>query len=233
LPLLIGVVVLAAILANKKGAGRRSNAALGTAPAGAPPMRERDPATPSVRTNPLLERPAPYATPGTTAGAMAGAEGAAVGLVATRQPAPIAEADAPGTAAPEQLAEAGPDLAAWASDLVGDTDAAGAEETAGAAAGQEGERVIPLRTERAEGDASRSDEIPAPAANSTAIADEGEGWIRAVGAKSCPPEFPIKGNANSRIYHLPGESTYEATVPELCFATEEAAIGQGYRARKR
>jgi hypothetical protein len=49
----------------------------------------------------------------------------------------------------------------------------------------------------------------------------------------CPDEFPIKGNASSRIYHKPGESSYDATNPEICFATDEAAAAQGFRPRKR
>jgi hypothetical protein len=49
----------------------------------------------------------------------------------------------------------------------------------------------------------------------------------------CPDEFPIKGNASSRIYHKPGESSYDATNPEICFASDEAAAAQGFRPRKR
>jgi len=56
-------------------------------------------------------------------------------------------------------------------------------------------------------------------------------WVEGDGTPTCPDDFPIKGNANSRIYHLPGESSYERTVPELCFATEEDAAAAGYRAR--
>jgi hypothetical protein len=49
----------------------------------------------------------------------------------------------------------------------------------------------------------------------------------------CPDEFPIKGNASSRIYHKPGESSYDATNPEICFASDQAAAAQGFRPRKR
>lgn len=49
----------------------------------------------------------------------------------------------------------------------------------------------------------------------------------------CPDDFPIKGNASSKIFHKPGESSYDATNPEICFATDEAAIARGFRARKR
>ena len=50
----------------------------------------------------------------------------------------------------------------------------------------------------------------------------------AQGDGECPEAFPIKGNANSYRYHLPGSAYYHRTKAELCFATEEAAIKQGY-----
>jgi hypothetical protein len=59
------------------------------------------------------------------------------------------------------------------------------------------------------------------------------GAIRGDGANTCPVDFPIKGNANSKIYHTPGRASYENTVPEWCFATEEDAVNAGYRAPKR
>jgi hypothetical protein len=58
------------------------------------------------------------------------------------------------------------------------------------------------------------------------------GVIEGNGTHDCPDGYPIKGNASSRIYHLPGESSYDATVPEVCFATEEDAAAGGYRPRK-
>jgi hypothetical protein len=48
----------------------------------------------------------------------------------------------------------------------------------------------------------------------------------------CPEAFPIKGNANSYRYHLPGSPYYYRTKAELCFATEEAAIKNGYFSTK-
>jgi hypothetical protein len=58
------------------------------------------------------------------------------------------------------------------------------------------------------------------------------GAVRGDGTANCPVDHPIKGNANSRIYHLPGQSSYEQTVPEYCFATEEDARAAGFRPRK-
>jgi len=223
LPFLAGAVVIALIWAERR-AGKRGNEAVGTAPAGAPPMRERDPTAASVGSRSRVEQPGPVATPGTTSAATAGA-----GTVAS-QPAPVAEADAPGTAAPEQLATTGPDLAAWVSDLESDTDATVA--TDGASTAASGAFASKGGTESAPPDEAEA--IPTPAEETTAVsADEGKDWVNPNGGRSCPEGFPIKGNASSRIYHLPGESTYEATIPEICFASEEAAVALGYRARRR
>jgi len=76
-------------------------------------------------------------------------------------------------------------------------------------------------------------EVPTPSEQQTTPPTEGAGWIKAGENGSCPDDYPIKGNASSRIYHRPGEPSYEATIPEICFASEEAATALGYRARKR
>ena len=44
----------------------------------------------------------------------------------------------------------------------------------------------------------------------------------------CPSDFPIKGNAESRLYHTPGDKYYHLTVPEVCFASEEVARRRGF-----
>ena len=48
----------------------------------------------------------------------------------------------------------------------------------------------------------------------------------------CPVWAPIKGNANSGIFHVPGQRFYNATQPEDCFRTEAAARKWGYRKAK-
>lgn len=48
----------------------------------------------------------------------------------------------------------------------------------------------------------------------------------------CPASAPIKGNADSMIYHRPGQAYYDVTVAEECFATGAAAVSAGYRAAK-
>ena len=49
----------------------------------------------------------------------------------------------------------------------------------------------------------------------------------------CPTNKPIKGNAQSGIYHIPGGASYSMTKPEKCFASEEEAQRSGYRESKR
>ncbi len=49
---------------------------------------------------------------------------------------------------------------------------------------------------------------------------------------NCPSWAPIKGNASSKIYHVPGGRYYDKTNPEECFASEAAARAAGYRASK-
>lgn len=56
--------------------------------------------------------------------------------------------------------------------------------------------------------------------------------VPGTGTAACPDGYPIKGNASSRIYHLPGESSYDRTIPEICFATAEDATAAGFRPRK-
>ena len=50
---------------------------------------------------------------------------------------------------------------------------------------------------------------------------------------NCPAWAPIKGNASSMIYHVPGGAFYNRTNPEECFATTGAAERAGYRASMR
>ena len=50
-----------------------------------------------------------------------------------------------------------------------------------------------------------------------------------IGGWNCPAWAPIKGNASSMIYHVPGGAFYDRTKPEECFASEAAAQNAGYR----
>ncbi len=66
---------------------------------------------------------------------------------------------------------------------------------------------------------------PAP----TGAAGVPEGAVRGDGSATCPPGFPVKGNAHSMIYHTAESRVYEQTVAELCFSSSEAAEAAGYR----
>jgi large subunit ribosomal protein L17 len=55
------------------------------------------------------------------------------------------------------------------------------------------------------------------------------GAVAGDGTSNCPPDYPIKGNRQSRIYHRPGQGSYTATIAELCFVSDEAAEAAGFR----
>jgi NAD(P) transhydrogenase subunit alpha len=72
-------------------------------------------------------------------------------------------------------------------------------------------------------------EVEAVVAESEAAAVPA-GAVAGDGTTECPAAFPIKGNADSGIYHEPESSTYARTIPELCFATADDAEAAGFRA---
>ena len=57
-------------------------------------------------------------------------------------------------------------------------------------------------------------------------------WVYSNASWKCPSGYPIKGNASSMIYHVPGGAFYGRTNPEECFASASAARAKGYRASK-
>lgn len=63
----------------------------------------------------------------------------------------------------------------------------------------------------------------------SSAANAGDGHRAAPLGWDCPEGYPIKGNAQSMIYHLPGGAFYEQTSPGDCFATENDAVTAGYR----
>ena len=62
--------------------------------------------------------------------------------------------------------------------------------------------------------------------------DVPEGAVRGDGTGECPEEFPIKGNATSKLFHSPGSPSYKRTVPEFCFASTAAAEAAGFNPTK-
>jgi len=81
-------------------------------------------------------------------------------------------------------------------------------------------------------------EEAAPAAESTGAVEEststedapyGEGSHAPLDDPNEAPEgFPIKGNEDSKLYHVPGSAHYDRTVAEVWFATPEAAEAAGF-----
>jgi micrococcal nuclease len=69
-------------------------------------------------------------------------------------------------------------------------------------------------------------------ASATAAAEPSGGGVPPISEENCPPNAPIKGNADSGIYHTRSSATYDDTHPENCFATEAAAQAAGYRAAR-
>ncbi|GEL16254.1 50S ribosomal protein L17, sunset domain variant [Pseudonocardia asaccharolytica] len=78
----------------------------------------------------------------------------------------------------------------------------------------------------------------APASDSASEAEEsastdeapyGEGSHAPLAdAAEAPEGFPIKGNEDSKLYHVPGSGHYDRTVAEVWFATAEAAEAAGF-----
>lgn len=86
--------------------------------------------------------------------------------------------------------------------------------------------------------AGRTPEGPPEGGWSTDTATSSEGpangdrrWVEPIGG-ACPDGYPIKANANSGIFHVPGGRFYERTIPERCYADEASAEADGYRRAK-
>ena len=63
--------------------------------------------------------------------------------------------------------------------------------------------------------------------NEVPVAD----WVEPVDG-ACPIGHPIKANAQSMIFHVPGGRSYDRTIAERCYASGDAAITDGYRQAK-
>ena len=87
-----------------------------------------------------------------------------------------------------------------------------AASTSAAGSGRAQRRVVP------------PSRVPGPPATTDSSA-----WVEPVDG-ACPLTHPVKGNANSGIFHLPGGRFYDTTVPERCYRDAEAAEADGMRA---
>ncbi len=130
---------------------------------------------------------------------------------ASAQPANVV-ADVEAAAAPAEVADA--DAVAEGvteeSSAVAAADAAGASEATGDAAG----------ASEATGDVAGASEATeaGPAGSHAPLADGSQ-----------PDGFPIKGNADSMLYHLPDTRFYNSTIAEIWFATAADAEAAGYQ----
>lgn len=73
-------------------------------------------------------------------------------------------------------------------------------------------------------------EVAAPAAAPAAAGPYGAGSAASNADGSAPEGFAIKGNDNSKLYHVPGSRYYDSTVAEVWFATPEDAERAGFSA---
>lgn len=126
-----------------------------------------------------------------------------------RKAAVTAAATAPAPAAAE---------AAEASEVASVDDDVSVEESVPTAEVEEGADSAEVTEEVAEVEESAS----------TEESPYGEGSHAPLADGSQPEGFPIKGNADSMLYHVPGSSHYEQTVAEVWFASAEAAEAAGF-----
>ena len=79
------------------------------------------------------------------------------------------------------------------------------------------------------GEGSASDE-PESSERVSSERDLPDGGVAAPEDGSIPEGYPIKGNANSMLYHQPGGRYYDVTIAEVFFDTPEHAEAAGYSA---
>jgi large subunit ribosomal protein L17 len=81
---------------------------------------------------------------------------------------------------------------------------------------------------QAEGDEDAAALAEVEESASTEDQPYGEGSHAPLEDGSQPDGFPVKGNASSMLYHVPGSSHYEQTNAEVWFADAEAAEAAGF-----
>jgi large subunit ribosomal protein L17 len=97
-------------------------------------------------------------------------------------------------------------------------------------------RVAASQQQKAAAPAPAEEAAPAEASEvveestSTEDAPYGEGSHAPLeDAAEAPEGFPVKGNEDSKLYHVPGSAHYDRTVAEVWFATPEAAEAAGFQ----
>lgn len=57
-------------------------------------------------------------------------------------------------------------------------------------------------------------------------------WVEPQG-DVCPTTHPIKAKLSSKVFRRPNSSGYATSKPDRCYASEDAAIAEGFREAKR
>ena len=70
-----------------------------------------------------------------------------------------------------------------------------------------------------------------PPAAAAVVTQPDVGWVAPVDGE-CPPGYPVKANAGSGIFHVPGGRFYARTRPERCYPDAASAAADGYRQAK-
>ncbi len=60
-----------------------------------------------------------------------------------------------------------------------------------------------------------------------------QAWVEPDPEGSCPISHPIKANAQSKIFHVPGGQSYDRTKAERCYSEAADAEADGFRQAKR
>lgn len=119
------------------------------------------------------------------------------------------------------LGRSAPELPAETLEAVGDAQAVTTPVEAGAAAPSPATAPV-----------AASAGAPVDATGPVGAPTVPRGAVAGNGTVECPPEFPIKGNQQSMLYHDRSSRSYARTIAEFCFATPEAAQAAGFRAAR-
>jgi hypothetical protein len=74
--------------------------------------------------------------------------------------------------------------------------------------------------------------VDAPTRTTARAAKGPSAWVAPLEDGACPASHPIKVNAGSGIFHLPGGRFYERTEAARCYADQATAAADGYRRSK-
>jgi hypothetical protein len=189
---------------EQETAGPRSEPAV-TAPAStAMPQSPLDPqASPSTTPEPPIERPLDSTIVTETT------EPEPLGTPTTQAPHPVTTT----TAIPEADTS---------------TTTASLEQETGEAAPAAAAQNAIAAAEGSVGLSSQVGEVP-----EASMETEFPQWVRGDGSIDCPEDFPVKAKATSMIYHEPGTTHYDVTIPDVCYSSAHDAELGGYRAPKR